>query len=289
MKRVKKNLWRLTDNVAICMIETNLFVIQFFDEADKVQVLEGRPWAFDNQLLLLQELIGDDQPSEMSFQFSPFWIMVLNVPFSRRNPRSSDSFGGFMEFDDSDPLGWEKFMRIKVMIDVTKLLRRGMKIAVGGENTKWVGVKYEQLGDSCYYFGRLDADREKEWRWVENLSRGKAQRRPLYSDPQAIRLGPPGAAVTDPKSKKEVLRPFQIQNGCESPFDDTIVDVTLPEITTTANTPNPHVLIASQSQPGEPNILLPLPGTKQSSSWKRVERRVSGNDFDTNMSDGGVA
>lgn len=60
IKRVLKNIWRLLDNVAIRMIEMNLFVFQFFDESNKERVMEGRPWAFDNQILFLQELKGDE-------------------------------------------------------------------------------------------------------------------------------------------------------------------------------------------------------------------------------------
>uniref|UniRef100_A0A803MBU7 Reverse transcriptase zinc-binding domain-containing protein n=1 Tax=Chenopodium quinoa TaxID=63459 RepID=A0A803MBU7_CHEQI len=67
-----------------------------------------------------------------------------------------ESLGGFMEFDDSDPLGWCEFMRLKVMIDVRKPLRRGVFIACGGPKSKWVDIKYERLGEFCFSCGMLD-------------------------------------------------------------------------------------------------------------------------------------
>uniref|UniRef100_A0A803MZD8 DUF4283 domain-containing protein n=1 Tax=Chenopodium quinoa TaxID=63459 RepID=A0A803MZD8_CHEQI len=232
---------RLNDNVAIRMIETNLFIIQFFEESDKRRVLEGRPWDFDNQIFLLQELNGDDQPFEVSFQFSPFWVRALDVPFSRHNPRFAkeivDSFGGLVEFDDTDPLGWEKYMCVNVMIDVEKPLRRENE-----EDSRLVFQYGPFLAASPVQRSRINvADREKERQWVDNLSRGKIARKLLYNDLQAIHLGPPSAArkllfnspnkmniespkareaslmiVTDPNSKKSVLRPVQLQQPSSS-------------------------------------------------------------------------
>uniref|UniRef100_A0A803M277 CCHC-type domain-containing protein n=1 Tax=Chenopodium quinoa TaxID=63459 RepID=A0A803M277_CHEQI len=291
MKRVLKNLWRLSNNIVIRMIEMNLFVFQFFDEADKLRVMKGRPWAFNNKILLL----------------------VLDVPFGRRNARFAkgigDCVGGFIEFDDSDPLGWEEFLRIKVWIDVEKTLRRGMKIAMGGGATKWLGFKYERLGDFCYYCGRLGhndkecshveveddddgcvvfqygpflttsplqcskldpVDREKERKWLENLSHSKGGRRPMYNDPQAIRLGPPSATqkllfnspscenVELPRTKPV---PIAASTLCE---DDNDVDV--------------HAEHVNQSSAN----VVPSPKTMLN-SWRRVDRTTQGNNDDITM------
>ncbi|KAL2929019.1 Heat shock 70 kDa protein cognate 5 [Bienertia sinuspersici] len=63
--------------------------------------------------------------------------------------------GGFIEFDEADPLGLKNFMRLKVLIDVKKPLRRGVKIVTKQNSTKWVDIKYERLGVFCYFYGRL--------------------------------------------------------------------------------------------------------------------------------------
>ncbi|KAL2922938.1 Retrotransposon Gag-like protein 3 [Bienertia sinuspersici] len=41
------------------------------------------------------------------------------------------------------------------MVDIRKPLRRGMKVATNPNSSKWVDVKYERLGDFCYYCGKL--------------------------------------------------------------------------------------------------------------------------------------
>ncbi|KAL2935792.1 Gag polyprotein [Bienertia sinuspersici] len=136
MKKTFRSIWRLKEGMAVRMVEANLFVFQFSSVSDKEKVVQGRPWFFDNQLLLLKETKGDDQISEIAMSIG-------------------ESMGGFMEYDDSDPLGLENFMRLKVMINIEKPLRRGLKIAIGAHTSKWVDIKYERMGDFCHFCGKL--------------------------------------------------------------------------------------------------------------------------------------
>ncbi|XP_021758384.1 uncharacterized protein LOC110723340 [Chenopodium quinoa] len=111
MKKTLTNVWRLKCNIAIRTMDTNLFVFQFFNEADKSRILEGMPWFFDGKLLLFKEIQGGEQPSKIEFKKIPIWVRLLDVPFNKRNPSTireiGESLGGFVEIDDSDPLGWE--------------------------------------------------------------------------------------------------------------------------------------------------------------------------------------
>lgn len=140
----------------------------------------GRPWTFDGQVLLMKEISGDEQPSEVVFSKSPFWVRLLDVPFGRRNPSFAydigEDLGGFIEFDDSDPLGWEAFMRIKVLVDIDKPLRRVVKVASGGrgdKGEKWIGLKYERVGDLCFFCGRLGHS-DRDCQFLET-QRGSSQ------------------------------------------------------------------------------------------------------------------
>lgn len=234
MQKTIQSIWKIREKISVRTVDTNLFVFQFNNANDKARVLEGCPWWFDNQLLLLQEVRSDQQPSEVSFNRSPFWVRLLDVPFGRRNEQMAkeigEALGGFIEFDNSDPLGWEEFMRIKVRIDLNKPLRRGLKIGQMGGSTKWIDVKYERLSDFCYFCGRLGhVDRdcsfheryedsteelvyqygpwlhasphrrhkppsqtcERERQWLEGFRKGKTGTIRGYSDPNAIKLGPP--------------------------------------------------------------------------------------------------
>ncbi|KAL2925812.1 Highly reducing polyketide synthase [Bienertia sinuspersici] len=64
MKRTLRSVWRLKDEVAVRMINSNLFVFQFLTIADKKKVMQGSPWFLDNQLLLLNKVNGDERISE---------------------------------------------------------------------------------------------------------------------------------------------------------------------------------------------------------------------------------
>ncbi|XP_021749920.1 uncharacterized protein LOC110715641 [Chenopodium quinoa] len=237
MKRTLSNVWGLDDNVAIKMIETNLFVFQFVNEEDKNRILGGMPWFFDGKLLLLKEIIGDEQPSEIVFDRAPMWVRIMDVPFNKRNlsvmREVGDSLGGFVKIDDADPLGWGEFIRIKVLVEVHKPLRRGVFLAGGNGKAKWVDIKYERLSDFCFYCGILDhtdkectkkeeeddsstevvyqygpwlrasplkisrsmqSDREKERRLVEKLGSKKGGGSISYNNPSTIKLGPVSAA-----------------------------------------------------------------------------------------------
>lgn len=46
MKRTLISIWRSKEIIAIRMIETNLFVFQFFNKVDKERVIQGSPWFF---------------------------------------------------------------------------------------------------------------------------------------------------------------------------------------------------------------------------------------------------
>lgn len=62
--------------------------------------------------------------------------------------------GVFLEYDEGNVLGLEKIMKIKVFVDMIKLLIRGMKLVVG-RIWKWVMVKYVRLFIFCYIYGIL--------------------------------------------------------------------------------------------------------------------------------------
>uniref|UniRef100_A0A803NE34 CCHC-type domain-containing protein n=1 Tax=Chenopodium quinoa TaxID=63459 RepID=A0A803NE34_CHEQI len=162
-------------------------------------------------------------------------IRTLDVPFGLRNSSFAydpgESLGGFLEHDDDDdPLGWGEFMRVKILHDINKPLRRGIKIDAGNSSEKWIGSKYERLRDFCYYCGRLGhtdrdchiqgeedrdsgstiyqygpwlmasphsktritlAAREREKKLLANVANSKCSlRRSEYKDPDAIRLPP---------------------------------------------------------------------------------------------------
>lgn len=96
------------------------------------------------------------QPSEIVFESIRLWVKVEDVPFEKRKKSMAmamaQKMGKFVEYDESDPIGWSKYMRIRVDLPLDKPLRRGMWMMVGN-CSKWVKFKYERLMDFCYVCG----------------------------------------------------------------------------------------------------------------------------------------
>uniref|UniRef100_A0A803N409 DUF4283 domain-containing protein n=1 Tax=Chenopodium quinoa TaxID=63459 RepID=A0A803N409_CHEQI len=237
MKKTLTTVWKVTDNIIIRMMDTNLFIFQFLNQEDKQWVIDGMPWFFDGKLMLLGEINGDEQPSDVDISRTPMWVRLFDVPFNKRTPgvmrEVGDVLGGFIDFDEYDPLVWGEFVRIKVFVDIKKPLHRGLFMAVGGSKPKWIDIKYEQLDDFCFYCGCLDhtdkmcarkeeddekcseivyqygpwlraspmktsqaalGAREKEKKLLAKISSCKGSRSISYNDAQSIKLGPIGAA-----------------------------------------------------------------------------------------------
>ena len=119
------------------------------------------------------------------------------------------------------------FLRVKVEIDVSKLLCWGRKIAINADEFIWVAFKYEKLPNFCYWCGRVShADKECEI-WL--ASKGKltqdeyeAWLQALPHNPGKISVttvsgigdgfgqsSPVNSASTDPQSQPETM---EVQN-----------------------------------------------------------------------------
>ena len=178
-KRTMIQSWGVQQKVVIKAIETNLFVFQFFHWRDKDKVLAGCPWCFDQQLLILNEITGNEQPADVSLSYSPFWVRIHNLPFNCRSTEDvktiASAMGAVME-TENDELGLEKFCRVRVLVDVNKPLRRFQKIKNKNNTVVTIEFKYERLPFFCFMCGRMghhekdcqeavDNEGEKELGW----------------------------------------------------------------------------------------------------------------------------
>ena len=73
-------IWRLVGHVTFKEIFDNVWLFEFMDEKDKRRVLEGRPWSIDRRVIMLKDFDGTAPPTQMKFQYSPFWIQVHDMP-----------------------------------------------------------------------------------------------------------------------------------------------------------------------------------------------------------------
>lgn len=61
-----------------------------------------------------------------------------------------------------------KFLRVRVLLDISMPLRRGRKVCLGEHGQKWVELKYERLPIFCYLCGRVDHNERDFMQWVRS-------------------------------------------------------------------------------------------------------------------------
>ncbi|KAL8167341.1 hypothetical protein V2J09_008840 [Rumex salicifolius] len=173
LKATMKGAWRTHKGFIFREIQNNCFVFHFVDRGDKDRVLKGGPWLFNKSLLVLREL-GDEHPSKMTFDKSEFWVRIYDLPISMMNlnmtKKLGASLGEVSEIDEPNLVMCGRFIRIRVVVDLKKLLRRGIMVACGTRKI-WAEVKYERLSNFCYTCGvlgqvDLDCDDEEARDWL---------------------------------------------------------------------------------------------------------------------------
>ncbi|PQM35493.1 uncharacterized protein Pyn_32763 [Prunus yedoensis var. nudiflora] len=127
------------------------------------------PWSFKRMLILLRRVDGASPVCEITLNTTDFWIQVHNLPILSMTASVArligNRLGSFLEVaqgDDGDCI--IRCLRIRVRVDVTKPLWRGMNISFSGIGSKWVDFTYERLPEFCNDCGSLE-------HWTPDCSR----------------------------------------------------------------------------------------------------------------------
>lgn len=155
-----KNIWALKHGIKTSNIGKNKYLFQFHHWRDKRKVVEGQPWHFDHYAILLGELGEIEKPSEAVLFRLPIWVRFYDVPFKGRYNEGNamilgNKVGEFLMHDKREMLGMEKSMRIRVLLDVRKPLKKLINLKMRGGFSNRISVKYESLSLFCFFCGRL--------------------------------------------------------------------------------------------------------------------------------------
>jgi hypothetical protein len=135
----------------------NLFLIEFQYEWDKARIMEGRPWTFDGHLLSMVEYDGVTPLAQVEFDKVAFWVWMSNLPLACMSRELGVSIGSSVgvveEVDvDDDGVGWGEFLRVRIILDLSKPIPRGRTIRVR-DKSLWVTFKYEKIPKFCFKYG----------------------------------------------------------------------------------------------------------------------------------------
>ncbi|KAL5750567.1 hypothetical protein ACOSP7_025170 [Xanthoceras sorbifolium] len=125
------SIWRTKSEVEVESIGVNLFVFRFGCSWDRKRVLEGGPWSFDKNLLVLKEAVSIGRISEIDFSLAPFWIQIYNLPLACMNR----NMGLFL---------------VRVLIDVQQTLKRGLRFVFGDGGEVCSALLSPSVGRSKY-------------------------------------------------------------------------------------------------------------------------------------------
>ncbi|XP_074341908.1 uncharacterized protein LOC141679304 [Apium graveolens] len=160
MQNVLASLWRPKEGFEIHDIGEMRYTFVFYHPTDLQKVLDGGPWSFEQSLLIHSEVKENDDPKGVKLEDTEIWMQVYDLPngFISENIFQSigNYIGAYIKFDPANYDGfWKAYVRIRVRMNVTKPLKRRMKIKRSGGEWSWINFKYERLSTFCFVCGIL--------------------------------------------------------------------------------------------------------------------------------------
>lgn len=158
MQQTLAALWRPGKGVHIREIDANLYVFQFFHEIDIKRVIDGSPWSFNRKALIIERMQDGDHPRSMKLDKLNLWVQIYDLPIGFMTERVVKEVGNFIgEYGESCGRnfsgGWKEYLRVRVQIDLTKPLKRRMKVRKSGDEWTWINFKYENVPSFCFICG----------------------------------------------------------------------------------------------------------------------------------------
>ena len=152
--------WGLDEELQIVEVGLNLFQFKFKSDFELDRVLKGEPWTFDNQALMLRRWQPRMTVANVKFTSIALWIQIWDAPFDMISPivaaKIGNRLGEVVEVEKRKTQDTQNFfMRVKVELPTSKLIRRGAFIGGLKGLRTWVTFKYERLPMFCHFCGVL--------------------------------------------------------------------------------------------------------------------------------------
>ncbi|XP_021897537.1 uncharacterized protein LOC110814398 [Carica papaya] len=148
-----------------------LILFQFSNEKDLHRVQRGAPWLFEQAVLCLKQIQGNEYPNSITCIQTEIWGRIYALPpkFMTESVarRCGIKMGHVITVDNTTINRLSPFLRVRVAIDVTKPIPRGTFIKVIGSQF-WVPFRYERLPPFCFYCGCLGHTRRLCSLWDES-------------------------------------------------------------------------------------------------------------------------
>lgn len=114
------------------------------------------------------EASGEEQPDHVTINLSTFLVRIKNLPFNYRSDEIIralvGSIGEILDIEE-DVLGIGRYRRVRVLMDVTKPIRRFRRLKDRHGKEFQVDFAYERLPFFCFACGIMGHS-ERDWQVV---------------------------------------------------------------------------------------------------------------------------
>ncbi|KAH7835506.1 hypothetical protein Vadar_026778 [Vaccinium darrowii] len=230
-------VWGNPKNFRVIEIGKGIYQFIFPTETDTIRILNGKPWFFNNHFLILEKWNPKVQPVQYCFDYTPIWIQIWGLLIQYISKEVGMKIGNKVGLVDdvSIPITGSKdgrFVRVRVVMDISKPLKRGCMVKLSSATPLWVEFRYERLPSFCCYCGLVSHDThscDKRFFDMENdelkdsqygawirASPATQPGRKRSSSPQADRHQPEGSKMASSEnlaSKRESQANISMRNS----------------------------------------------------------------------------
>lgn len=146
MQNVIASLWRPREGMEIHDIGGQRYSFVFYHPLDMQKVLEGGPWTFEQSLLVTHQLQEGEDPQNVLLNYMDIWVQLYDIPNGCFSEKIIQGIGNYVgKLIKTDPANlnrmWKAYAWVRVTMDVTKPLKRKMKLKREGGDWSWVNFK----------------------------------------------------------------------------------------------------------------------------------------------------
>lgn len=151
------NLWKVDGGFESRSLGKDTFIFSFKLQAERKRILSREPWHFSKAVVILKRLEDCSGVDWGGFKSVGIWVQIHGLSFRSMSEEVGMMLGnhiGTAISVDKDATGrcFDSFLRVRVIIDITRPLLRGSKIRLGSQaEASWVEFRYERLPE--FYFG----------------------------------------------------------------------------------------------------------------------------------------
>lgn len=156
---VLKGAWANLGTVKMKDLEDGVMTFDFENNKDMDWVRDLSPWAVHCHCLNLQACEVTLCVTDIDFSKLHIWVQVHNLSSKMLNAENAGQIANLMgkctEIENDADMQNQGYIRMRIEVDVRRLLQAGFYWSNGRGEEKWVVIKYERLSNLCYGCGML--------------------------------------------------------------------------------------------------------------------------------------